>query len=77
MVNCTSRIGLKGPFKHRRQSADVRSPGLLRREIFAEKRVAEGILADIISCMNTSFIACSVMSAGIGLGTLLLRRQAH
>lgn len=42
--------------------------------IFCKKRVAERVLVDIIILMNTCYIACSVISAGFGLGTLLLRR---
>jgi hypothetical protein len=39
--------------------------------------VANGFFTDTIAAMNTNYIVCSVISAGIGLGTLLLRRLAR
>jgi len=39
--------------------------------------VANGFFTDTIAAMNTNYIVCSAISAGIGLGTLLLRRLAR
>jgi hypothetical protein len=52
-------------------------PRLKKTAKFVKSAVANGFFTDTIAAMNTSYIACSVISAGIGLGTLLLRRQAH
>ncbi len=46
-------------------------------EFFLENKVAAGILADIIGVMSKNFIICSVLRAGSGLNSLLLRRLAR
>ncbi len=47
------------------------------RPILRLKRLAEVFFDCIILYMNMNFTACSVLSASLGLGTLLLRRQAR
>jgi len=39
--------------------------------------VAKEFFTDTIATMNMNFTGCSIISVGIGLGTLLLRRQAR
>ena len=51
--------------------------GLKKTAKTVKSVVANGFFTDTIVAMNMNFIGCSVLSASIGLGTLLLRRLAR